>query len=174
MNIEIERKFLLKAIPEPEPIEKIQIDQWYFKNSSGIWERARKCESDLKGVYFIHTIKKTIEKGVNLEDEKLISSDEFEKFVANCNNPNIDAKYISKERWVYPQDDLKWEVDIFHSGHYLIVAEIEIPKKDHKLDLPNFIKEKLIIEVTGIKQFSNKSLSNEINKSKTKKKSKQV
>jgi CYTH domain-containing protein len=173
MNIEIERKFLLKAIPEPEPIEKIQIDQWYFKNESGIWERARKCESDVKGIYYIHTIKKTLEKGINLEDEKIISELEFETFVSQCNSPFTESKYISKERWVYPQEDLKWEVDIFHSGHYLIVAEIEIPEKDYKLSLPNFIKEKLIIEVTGIKQFSNKSLSNPINKIKNKKKSKQ-
>lgn len=173
MNIEIERKFLLKAIPHLEPIEKIQIEQWYLKNTSEIWERVRKCYSNINGEYFIHTIKKSLEKGVNLEDEKLITSDEFEDFVNNCSKPNVDSKYISKERWIYPQDELKWEVDIFHSGHYLIVAEIEVPKKNYKLIIPPFIKDKLIIEVTGIKEFSNRSLSNEISKSIINKKSKQ-
>ena len=35
MNIEIERKYLLKAIPKGEPIETIEIFQWYLKNSEG-------------------------------------------------------------------------------------------------------------------------------------------
>ena len=60
MNIEIERKFLLKAIPNKKPIEKIEIFQWYLKNSEGIWERARSCYSNINGFYFTHTIKKSI------------------------------------------------------------------------------------------------------------------
>ena len=77
MNIEIERKYLLKAIPKGEPIETIEIFQWYLKNSEGIWERARSCYSDVKGFYFVHTIKKNIAPGINEEDEKTISSEEF-------------------------------------------------------------------------------------------------
>ena len=34
MNLEIERKFLLKSIPDEEPIEKIKIDQWYLKKGN--------------------------------------------------------------------------------------------------------------------------------------------
>ena len=35
--IEIERKFVLKALPEIKPVEIIKIDQFYFKNGD-IWE----------------------------------------------------------------------------------------------------------------------------------------
>jgi len=58
--------------------------------------------------------------------------------------------------------ELYWEVDRFDSGHHLIVAEIEIPKKSFKIKMPDFIREKFLIEVTGIKEFSNRNLSNKV------------
>ena len=160
MNIEIERKFLLKAIPNKKPIEKIEIFQWYLKNSEGIWERARSCYSNINGFYFTHTIKKSIAPGVSEEDEKSITSDEFNQFLENCKVSN--SRYISKERLIYPHGDLKWEVDVFNNGHHLIVAEIEIPTVDYDVILPDFIKDKLLMEVTGMKQFGNRNLSNRI------------
>ena len=162
MKLEIERKFLLKSIPEKQPDEIIKIDQWYLKNSYGTWERVRKCDSSTNSTYYVHTVKKSISKGVNMEDEKLISEKEYIKFLNNCKNSFQESRYITKERWCYKQNELKWEVDIFHSGHHLVVAEIEIPKKTYKVVLPNFIKEKLLLEVTGMKQFSNKNLSNPV------------
>ena len=159
MNIEIERKFLLKAIPDKTPDEVIEIFQWYLKNDNGIWERARSCYSDIKGFYFIHTIKKNISPGVNEEDEKYITPEEFNSFVEKCKMSQ--SRYISKERLVYKdKSDLKWEVDVFNNGHHLIVAEIEIPSIDFEIELPTFIKDKLLIEVTGLKQFGNRNLSN--------------
>lgn len=159
MKIEIERKFLLKAIPDKEADEVIEIFQWYYKNTNGIWERARSCYSDEKGFYFNHTIKKNISPGVNQEDERIITSEEFNDFVQKCKN-SPDSKFISKERLVYKHNGLKWEVDVFNNGHHLIVAEIELPSIDFVIDIPKFIKDKLLMEVTGLKQFGNKNLSN--------------
>jgi CYTH domain-containing protein len=164
MKLEIEKKFLLKSIPEKSPDEIIKIDQWYNKNNSNIWERARKCESSINGTYYIHTIKKTISKGVNLEDEKELSKSEYDSFVKNCKTGLTESRFITKERYVYNIDSLKWEVDIFHSGHHLVIAELEIPKKTFKYKMPLFILDKLLLEVTGLKQFSNKNLSNKIEK----------
>lgn len=158
MNIEIERKFLLKAIPNKKPDETIEIFQWYLKNDDGIWERARSCYSDKKGFYFVNTIKTSITPLSNMEDEKTITSEEFNLFVNRCKTSQ--SRYISKERLVYKVGDLKWEVDIFNNGHHLIVAEIEIPTEDYDVNIPDFIKDKLLLEVTGMKQFSNRNLSN--------------
>jgi len=161
MKLEIEKKFLLKAIPAKTPDEIIEIFQWYFKNSDGIWERARSCYSDKQGMYFVHTIKKNVSKGVNLEDEKLITNEEFNLFVEKCKSAN--SRYISKERLVFNIDNnLKWEVDVFNNGHHLIIAELEIPSEDYKYEIPDFINDKMLLEVTGLKQFSNKNLSNKI------------
>ena len=43
-KIEIERKFLLKSLPVISPDKSIKIDQFYLKNSKGVWERIRKWE----------------------------------------------------------------------------------------------------------------------------------
>lgn len=158
MAIEIERKFLLKSIPNKKPFETIEIFQWYFKNESGVWERARSCYSDIKGFYFVHTIKKSIAPGVNEENEKDITSNEFNEFVAMCKQSQ--SRYISKQRQVFIDNELKWEVDIFNNGHHLIIAEVELPAIDYPVNLPKFISEKLLLEVTGMKQFGNKNLSN--------------
>jgi CYTH domain-containing protein len=162
MKLEIERKFLLKAMPDKAPSEIVKIDQWYWKNSKGVWERARSWDSNINGVSWIHTIKKSVAKGINIEDEHNLTKEEYEFFTKGCNTPGEDSKFISKERWIYPDGDLKWEVDMFNSGHHLIVAEIEIPKKSFKVNIPDFIKDKLLMEVTDFKQFSNRSLSNKI------------
>lgn len=165
MNLEIERKFLLKSTPDIEPIEKIRINQWYLRKSNG-WQRVRKCTSDTKGVYYVHTIKKAVSKGVNIENEKLITKEKYKEFVDLCKNSKYLSRNISKERWIYPhaQDNLFWEVDVFNGAHHMIIAEIEIPKKSYKVVIPKFIKEKLLLEVTGLKQFSNKNLSDNYNK----------
>jgi CYTH domain-containing protein len=162
MKLEIERKFLLKSMPDISPVEKIKIDQWYLKNSKGTWERARTWHSDVTGESWVHTIKKSVSKGINIEDEYQLTREEYLEFIKRCKSSEFEAKFISKERWIYPQGDLKWEVDKFNHNHCLIIAEIEIPKKSFKVEIPDFIREKLIVEVTGIKQFSNRSLSDKI------------
>lgn len=162
MKLEIERKFLLKAMPSKSPDDVYVIDQYYLKNKSGVWERARTYHSEISGDMYIHTIKKTISKGVNIEDEKELTKEEFEIFKNKCLSGEYESRFITKERHIYKEGDLKWEVDKFGSGYNLIVAEIEIPKKTFKITFPEYISEVLLLEVTGIKQFSNRSLSNKI------------
>lgn len=158
MKLEIERKFLLKAMPKKTPDDIFVIDQYYIKKS-GIWERARTYHSEISGDTYIHTIKKSVSKGVNIEDEKEITKEEFEDFKQNCLSGKYESRFISKERHVYKEAELKWEVDKFGSDYNLVIAEIEIPKKSFKINFPDYISEVLLLEVTGLKQFSNRSLS---------------
>ena len=164
MKIEIERKFLLKSLPKIQPQQSVKIDQYYLKNSSGVWERARTWESSTGETKYIHTIKKSVSKGVNIEDEHFLTLEEFNKFKSRCFQKKTESKFIEKVRHIYPDGDLFWEVDIFGNGYELIIAEIEIPKKTYKLTLPDFIKEVNLLEVTGLKQFSNRNLSLKITK----------
>jgi CYTH domain-containing protein len=160
-KIEIERKFLLKALPNIVSKDSVKIDQYYMRNSSGVWERVRKWESNF-GTKFIHTVKKNISKLENLEDEKDISEDEYQEFTKKCLSGKEDSKFIKKIRHIYPDGNLNWEVDEFDNGYQLIVAEVEIPSKSFKLKVPDFIKSVSLLEVTGLKQFSNRSLSLDI------------
>jgi CYTH domain-containing protein len=162
-KIEIERKFLLKSLPNIKADDKFVINQYYLKNKSNIWERARTYHSEKSGDSYIHTIKKQISKSVNLEDENEMSELEFLDFKKKCED-SINSKFISKERYIYNDGDLKWEVDVFGNGYNLVIAELEIPKKSFRIKIPDFIHDVLLIEVTGLKQFSNKFLSLDMNK----------
>ena len=157
--IEIERKFLLKAMPDVLPTEVVKIDQFYFKNKEGVWERVRQWNSSLYGKRWIHTIKTKISDFSNEEIEKDITKLEYEDFKKECRQNKSNSRYIKKERWIYPDGDLYWEVDIFKDKCHIIIAEIEIPSEDYDLDIPEFISKKTLLEVTGLKQFSNRSLS---------------
>ena len=159
LNLEIERKFLLKSLPNIEADEIIKIDQYYLKNEEGIWERARTYHSDVNGDFWIHTVKKSLSKGVNIEDEYHMSEKQYDEFVKKCKSGKYESRFIQKERHIFKDGDLKWEVDNFLSGYKLVIAELEIPKKRFKIQFPDFISEVLLLEVTGLKQFSNRSLS---------------
>lgn len=159
MNLEIERKFLLKSLPEIQPEQIVEIHQFYFKNQAGIWERARSWSSSNGDVKYIHTIKKSVSKSTNMEDEHFLSLKEFNAFKDKCYKTPNDSKYIKKTRHIYKDGNLKWEVDEFNSGYQLIIAEIEIPTEDYEVILPDYIKDLVLIEVTGMKPFSNRSLS---------------
>lgn len=160
MKLEIERKFLLKSLPDISPIDVIQIDQFYLKNKLGVWERARMCDSSTNGVKYVHTIKTTVMRGVNMEDEHEMTEEEFNLFKKRCHESS-SYRFIKKERNVYPNGDgLFWEVDDFsNSGYNLVVAELEIPDKDYILNIPTFINKRLIMEVTEFKEFSSRNLA---------------
>lgn len=146
-------------MPTIQPDEIVEIEQWYFKNKSGIWERARTWFSNnTTDLRWIHTIKKSVSKGVNIEEEYDLSKEEYDKFVKKCKS-SVDSRSIQKKRYIYNDGDLKWEVDLFGSGYTLIIAEIEIPKKNFIIKVPDYISPLILLEVTGLKQFSNRNLS---------------
>lgn len=164
MKIEIERKFLLKSLPLVPFDQSVEIDQYYLKNSSGIWERARTWISSNGESKFIHTIKKSVSKGVNLEDEYLMSELDYNSFKNRCLLGTSESRFIKKIRYIYNDGPLYWEVDVFSNDYRLIIAEIEIPKKTYKITIPSYIKDVLLMEVTGFKQFNNRNLSLKIDK----------
>ena len=160
--IEIERKFLLKGIPDKKPSEIIKINQWYLKNEEGVWERIRSWNSNLNGKKWIHTIKTRISDMSNIEEEKEVTEKEFIAFQRKCHLKTNQGRSIIKERRIYIDGENKWEVDVFKSGCQLVIAEVEIPSEDYDLSIPEFIEKKNLMEVTGLKQFSNRSLANKV------------
>jgi len=160
--IEIERKFLLKSLPDIEPVDKIKITQYYYKNPEGVWERARQMDYRTKGKKYVHTVKTRISDMSSDEQEKEITKAEFLSFRRKCIKYPGSSKMIRKTRHVYADGDLKWEVDLFADKTTLVVAEIEIPSEDYELSIPEFISKKVLIEVTAMKQFGNRSLANKI------------
>lgn len=150
-ELEIERKFLLKNIPDGAPFDSIVIDQYYLpKDEDGYTVRIRKSHgSDI--TYWL-TKKKFISPTVNEEIEKQIDGDEF------IYHQSKALTKLSKTRFLYSIDGLTWEVDCFY-GMQLIIAEVELESEDYELEIPDVISSRLIKEVSGIKEFYNQSLS---------------
>lgn len=155
LELEIEKKIILKKLPSINYDKKIKITQFYLKNDGGKWERYRKSEVNGKIQYF-KTIKNTLREGVSMEDENSISKKKFNKKVKKC-----DRK-ISKTRYVKNiENDLFWEIDVFDNIN-MVMAEIEIPSEDYEVEYPDWIDDNMIKDVTGIKEFSNRRMAEKI------------
>jgi len=159
-DIERERKFLLKNVPEfnRKTIEKLIIHQIYVV-IDGIVNRFRMTENmDTDKRVYHHCIKKPISEGKFKEIEKVIPKEEFDKMFAK------EHRYIIKTRYVYDNNGFIWEVDKYHEM-LLVTLEVEfnndedLKSFDNEKDIPELIKKLVILEVTGQKSFSNYSLS---------------
>ena len=172
MKKEIERKFLLRDLPIATPdfsLSEIQHIIQYYYLVDGIWKRIRKIESNVYGQQFLHTVK-TYKDGITYEEEYNASYSEYKALVSDINSGKYETRFISKTRHIYLTGtdadfegeikNIKWEIDDF--TFKLVVAEIEIPDFTFPVEMPNFIKDKLIYEVTNIPEFSNRNLAQKL------------
>lgn len=150
-NWEIEHRYLLKRLPKEAPLYSIDIVQYYYPLKNG--GRVRKeVRSDTKEVKYLHTVKTFVKPGISEEIEDEITESEFVGYV------NKSEGSIFKTRYIYKHQNKKWEVDKF--THYaLIIAEIELKYENELYQIPDYILDELLIEVTGNHKFSNYSLS---------------
>lgn len=158
-NFEIERKFLLKNLPpywkyKINPDYVYLISQYYYTDDEGKSKRIR-AQDDVKTEkrIYIVTEKKYVKKGVCEEYEHEVTYEEFLEL-----KKKSDRK-ISKERYVFKTDDgLKWEIDDYMSIS-MVTAEIELPSLNKKIEIPKFIQDVFIKELTGESCFSNYNLA---------------
>lgn len=164
-HLEIERKFLLKKFPK-SVIEKykkglqiLNIVQYYFL-IDGVWQRYRIVNSEGKKVKYVHTIKSAISPGVYNEIEKTVKEKEFEqKRKEHIKNYAV----IRKTRYVVKHKGFKFEIDVYLDLK-LVILEVELPALNHPFEFPDGLFEEIIIEATGMKQFSNFNLAVKIKK----------
>lgn len=156
-HLEIERKFLMRRLPKEllskRKHEVIEIVQYYFY-IDGVWQRFR-IASDKKSTKYIHTIKKSISPGVYEENEKPIEKSEFLEIFKNHQKK---YRVVRKTRYVIKHKGLKFEIDKY-SDLSLVVLEVELPKLSFCFSYPAGLEAEIVYELTGIKQFSNLSLS---------------
>lgn len=151
INNEIERKFLVTDNSFKDYAVKVMdIRQGYVGVNSALSKG--ECRISIRnekayiGLKSINTLSR-------LEYDITIDKDEAEILLKNlCRN------VISKTRYIIPEGDLKWEVDVFHDDNNgLIVAEIELPDENYldNIYLPDWIGE----EVTNNPSYYNYSLA---------------
>ena len=155
-HIEIERRFLLKRAPSLSLDSFTHITQVYLEED-GVDVRYR-GESHGQERKFIRTVKTDIKGSlVREEDEEETTQEEFVKKAQASN------RLITKVRSVYKDGELNWEIDQFRFLD-LIIAEVELPKEDYDLTIPQEIQDVMIMEITGMKEFHNAVLADDYEK----------
>ena len=159
MALEIERKFLLKGIPQfKSNTECLRISQ-YYGTYKGERMRFRRTvpTSNPSAAFYDMTKKVFIKHGVYDETISIIDKKEYTKRIVTAD------RYLKKKRYIVPHDlqsgGLKWEIDVMAKPLVFVLAEIETPTDDHDLTIPLFIEELKIMEVTHLSEFSNYSLA---------------
>lgn len=147
---EIERKFLLKRFPKLEKINTVyQIQQWYHSDGFRYRYQVEIPNGDVK---IFKTRKTNISKGVNQEEETILSQNEFNELDLN------NSLSVKKIRTVVKYKGHKLEIDKYE-GLNIVILEVELEDLNEKIPLPKYIDKEILYEVTGIKEFSNKSLA---------------
>ena len=147
MAQEIERKFLVSNDSWREAAaEGVAIEQFYLFVAEDRTSRVRIKNGE--------TARLTIKTGTGIE------RGEYEIDIPITDAENLrEARLgatIEKTRYEVPLGDLTVEVDVFSGAlDGFVLAEIELPKADHKVSLPDYLAR----EVTGDPAYTNARLA---------------
>lgn len=148
-EIEIERKWLLKARPGLDYDRVIQIEQ-YYKD----FLRYRKETVD-GADSFICIKKEKLQPGVNRETWQDCTKEDY-----FFNYPQHE-KPIKKTRYVLEYKGHNLEIDTFEDG--LVMMEIEVKSLSEPIQIPQIIHAQIEKEVTGDPDYSNYQLYRKAN-----------
>lgn len=149
MNIEIERKFLVKN----KDFKNLSYKEEVFKQGYLNSDKTRNVRIRVTNDKAFLTIKGASNASgtTRFEWEKEINRQEAEQLLLLC-EPSI----IEKKRYYIKNDDLIFEVDEFYADNQgLILAEIELNNEHQKFKKPEWLGK----EVTGNKEYYNSYLS---------------
>ncbi|MBL8960862.1 MAG: CHAD domain-containing protein [Gemmatimonadetes bacterium] len=150
-DTEIERKYLLVAVPEHWPEgETVFIDQGYLPGDRLV-ERVRRTRSRA-GERFHRTVK----SGVGLS--RLEIEEECTRELFEALWPLTDGRRVTKRRHRVRDGALTWEIDEF-TDRDLVLAEVEVPSADYPVTVPEWLEPVVVREVTGDPAFANSTLA---------------
>ncbi len=146
MNLEIERKFLVKELPKN--IQKsIHLEQYYMLIDKYFVQRLRFFDNKKS----IISLKQNCSGMSRFEFEYEIPLSDAKKIISIGEFLNI-----KKIRHIIMVDGIKWEIDEFlDKNKGLIVAEVELESEVQDINFPNWID----CEVTDQKKYYNYNLA---------------
>ena len=151
-NREIERKYLLTALPpRTRTASALHIDQGYLPGRR-ITERIRRTERDGSLRYY-----RTIKSGAGIE--KLEIEEETDERFFSAVWPLTVGHRIEKRRYEVPEGELVWEIDEFLDRPGLWFAEVELTAVDQPVVVPEWLAEFVEREVTEDGRYTNYALS---------------
>jgi CYTH domain-containing protein/CHAD domain-containing protein len=148
---EIERKFLLTAVPpEAASVEPLEIEQGWLPGERLV-ERLRRLRWNGSEAWF-----RTVKSGGGLERLELEEATTPDVFQGLW--PLTEGRRLQKRRYCVPAGGLVWEIDEF-LGRDLVLAEVELPAAHVTVELPTWLHPYVVREVTGEAAYENRNLA---------------
>lgn len=152
MHLEIERKFLLSALPGmPVVRDVLEIDQGYLPGQRLLERLRRQRHRDGTVRYF-----RTVKLGSGMERMEL--EDETDERIFTHLWVLTEGMRLRKRRYLVPEGSLTWEIDEF-TDRELHLAELEIPTRDIRIVVPDWLRPMVVRDVTDERAYSNRSLA---------------
>jgi CYTH domain-containing protein len=151
---EIERKYLLRALPSADLLASatsLEIDQGYIPGDR-INERIRRALGP-EGVKYYRTMK----FGGGMD--RLELEDETTAAFFDATWPLTEGARVHKRRYLVPDRDVVWEIDEFLDRSGLWLAEVELEHVDQTVIIPDWLTPVLVREVTFEKGYTNRALA---------------
>lgn len=158
--LEIERKFLLKRLPDfndphLKQSQKVSIEQMYLncpKDEKGRLRIRKRTQNDVS-IYY-KTCKVKLRSRVRQETESSITERDYLQ-LRQFRDPR--SKVIRKARCCFVYKYQYFELDIFLEPVQIIVLEIELTEENDKVELPPFLE--IEKEVTDDSAYSNSAIA---------------
>ena len=156
--LEIERKFLIEY-PDTARLAELadgdvsEISQTYLTAEAGVSERVRARTRSGVTIYTHNSkIKLNAMKRIELEDE--ISRAEYEALLSRADPA---CRTVEKTRYCVRDGHFVWEIDVFPFWTDRAFLEVELPREDTPIVLPDFVR--VICEVTEDDRYTNHALA---------------
>ena len=152
MAIEIERKYLLRALPRmPRVDDVLEIDQGYLPGEKLV-ERLRRQTSRDGSVRLFRTIK------TGMGVERIEIEEETDARVFDHLWPLTEGRRVRKRRYLVPEDSDLWEIDEF-TDRTLVLAELELEHASQAVQIPAWLEPVVVRDVTDEREYTNFSLA---------------
>jgi CYTH domain-containing protein len=148
---EIERKFLLRSLPDLVVGSEAQLIEQGYVPGSRVLERLRRVR-----VGGVERLFRTIKLGEGIERAEFEEETTPRVFAAMW--PLTEGKRVRKRRYRVVFGELTWEIDEF-LDHPLILAEVEIPHPSIDPAPPEWLRPYVVRQVSNEPEFLNVNLA---------------
>jgi CHAD domain-containing protein/CYTH domain-containing protein len=150
-GIEIERKYLLRALPaHVDGADVAEVEQGWLPGAR-LQERLRRVRRSGEERFF-----RTVKLGEGLSRLEVEEEADAELFAYLW--PLTETRRVRKRRYFVPDGTFMWEIDEF-LDRTLVLAEVELPSPDTEVVLPTWLTDVLDREVTGEPEYVNVNLA---------------
>ena len=160
-SLEVERRFLIKMPSRPALLARpgavlYRITQTYLLSEEGVTERVRRREGE-DGVTYTHTQKRRLSAMTAQEDEEEIGAEEYARLLLRA-DPALSR--IEKTRITLPHGEHLLEIDLYPFWERTALLEVELPREDAPLSLPEYLH--ILAEITHDGRYRNAAMAREI------------